>query len=815
MKQIKVIGGTLLALLLAGCSDEIDTGGRMPVSGEEVAFGTYVRGFEDTGVKTRTIYGVPDGESVEQYSKLTIDWVKGDQVRVYSPEAESGFQWADYTIAEGEAGSDATKYYLTKEGETGVRWGQTNQTHHFYAFYPTNIGRDDKYQPITGLQQTTTVKAFIPVAQEHGELFTWEEGKQPGNVDLPDGWKLIRPDMTYAMMAGHGVWDPSSGDDKVTINFKPLVTVVDVVVNGPAAGQPDMQVYYVSVRSKTQPIVGDFSCTIDANGNTTFGDMDTEVTGDNNIATISCMYEGENGQPTPVTLSAGQKLTLKFFLLPRGIKASELSVSVQVQNGRTLTQNLIPEGSGADDRNLLQGEIVRVITPNLEMPATSNWMSLIGDNVLFTELSLPGSRHSYTGDLYRSTNHDIDYDTGVMQFYQALNVTDGSAGEETQFDMGIRAFDMKIYNDYSETNGYDYVYAGGDPVGDLTLQQVLTNLKGKLEASPTEACVVFLNYVSPPGTAEWTQRVETAVQRWSYQNPNTLMKISESTTMGDMRGKMAVIINIPDGTTVTSEVVNYISNFNTTAECSVQTTTMNGSTPLHMQSGERVNNPQITSDNTGMYAIDGANGLVPYYISKRQYETPGTSGDLLQYKEDKMKELFTRMRNNPDKGLYLNDLGGFCVTKTTESTGFVNAGVRTCEERQVMWWTEKYWTEANYTNYAYYPDPTKYTFYGSTEPSNPNVGDTWFHVQSENAEWGQGGNTVAFAQEFNQRAMTAIYEMVNEGRVPLGVVLTNFAGSEQVEIDGRNYDVYGETLPSIIMSNNFMFTLDTKEGTGN
>lgn len=63
--------------------------------------------------------------------------------------------------------------------------------------------------------------------------------------------------------------------------------------------------------------------------------------------------------------------------------------------------------------------------------------------------------------------------------------------------------------------------------------------------------------------------------------------------------------------------------------------------------------------------------------------------------------------------------------------------------------------------------------------------------------------------------MTAIYEMVNEGRVPLGVVLTNFAGSEQVEIDGRNYDVYGETLPSIIMSNNFMFTLDTKEGTGN
>lgn len=804
MKQIRIIGGTLLVLLfMASCSDELNTSGEMPVSGEEIAFGTHLQEFEEPSVKTRTIYGVPEGESVEEYSRLTIKWVEGDQVRVYSPQAETGFQWADYTIAEENIGGDATSYYLKKDGETGVRWGETNQTHHFYAFYPTNIGRDDKYQPITGLQTSTTVKATIPVAQEHGELFTWKD--QPGNVNLPEGWKLIRPDMTYAMMAGYGVWNPSSGNDIVTIDFKPLVTVVDVVVNGPASGQPDMQVYYVSVRSKTQPIVGDFSCTIDESGNTTFDDMDTEATGDNNIATINCMYEGENGQPTPVTLSAGEKLTLKFFLLPRDIKASDLSVSVQVQNGRTLTQSLIPEGSSMQDKNLLQGQIVRVVTPNLRMPETSNWMSLIGDNVLFTELSLPGSRHSYTGDLYRSSSHNVDYETGVMQFYQALNVTDQVQGEETQFDMGIRAFDMKIYYN----GGIDKVYAGGSQVGNLTLQQVLTNLKGKLEASPTEACVVFLNYVSPPGEYDWTQRMKTAVQEWGRQNPNTLMKISESTTMGDMRGKIAVVINVPDDTPVSASEVNYISNFNMTAECSVQTITMNGSMPLHLQSGERVNNPQITSDNTGMFAIDGVNGLIPYYLSKRMYETPGTSGDLLLNKEEKMKELFARMRNNPDGGLYLNDLGGFCVTKTTESTGFAYAGIKTYHKRG-RW---GYWSEANYVNYACYPESC--TYYGSTEPLNPSNGDTWFDIQKEDTEWGQGGNTVAFAQEFNQRAMTAIYEMVNEGRVPMGVVLSNFAGSEQVEIDGNTYDVYGETLPSLIMSNNFMFTLDTNGETGN
>ncbi|WP_308755764.1 hypothetical protein [uncultured Bacteroides sp.] len=813
MKQIKIIGGTLLALLLAGCSDEIDTGDKMPVSGEEVAFGTYLQGFEEPEPTTRTIYGVPDGSDVENYDELTIKWVEGDQVRVYSPQAETGFQSADYTIAKGTAGTDATSYYLTKDGETGVRWGNTNQEHHFYAFYPTNIGHENKYQPITGLQSSTTVMANIPVAQEHGELFTWEDGKQPGNVDLPTGWKLIRPDMTYAMMAGHGVWTPSSNDDKVTIKFKPLVTVVDVVINGPASGQPDMKIYYVSVRSKTQPIVGNFSCTINENGNTTFDDMETEVTGDNNIATINCMYKDANGQPTPVTLKTNEKLTLKFFLLPRNIMASDLSVSVQVQNGRTLTQSLIPEGSDMKDRDLAQGKIVRVVTPNLTIPETSNWMSLIGDNVLFTELSLPGSRHSYTGDLYRSSSHNISYDSDIMQFYQALNVTDKVGDEETQFDMGIRAFDLKIYNDNNQ--GINYVYAGGGVVGSLTLEEVLDNLKEKLQVSSKEACVVFLNYVSPPGKSDWTNRVVHAVENWD-RTKSTLMQINANTTMNDMRGKIAVVVNVPDDTPVSSSVVNYIHNFNSSAECAILNTQLNGNLPLHMQSGERMNNPQITSDPTNTYAIHGTAGLIPYYLDQKIKQGDTTSGDLLQEKENLMTQLFQQMRDG-QQGLYLNDLAGFCVVKHHESTGYVNARMRTFHKGSGLF-DPDYWEGLmnRYQMYCYCPQAN---YYGTSEPSDPQDNATWFQIESgddgDHSELGQGGNTVVFAQEFNQRAMTAIYEMVNEGRVPLGVVLTNFAGSEQVEIDGRNYDVYGETLPSIIMSNNFMFTLDTKEGTGN
>lgn len=794
MKRTKFIYGTLLVLVAAGCSDEIDTRGKMPVSGEEIAFGTHLQDFEKPNATTRTIYGVPDNESVESYSELTIKWVEGDQVRVYSPQASEGFQSADYTIAETNTGDNASKFYLVKNGETGVRWGNASDTHHFYAFYPTNIGRDDKSQPIEGLQTSPIVQATIPVAQEHGELFTWEN--PPSNVTLDKGWKLIRPDMTYAMMAGHGIWTPSTNDNTVTLNFKPLVTVVDVVINGPKDGETPMDVYFVSIRSKTQPIVGDFTCKINENGTVEFSNMEETVTSDNNIATINCQYKDkETGMNTPVKLSSGEKLTLKFFLLPRKIQASDLSVSVHVNSGRILTQNLVPEGSNLD-RPLAQGEIVRVVTPNLKMPETSNWMSLIGDNVLFTQLSLPGSKYSYTGDLYKDSNHNFNEDSDIMQFYQSLNVADNNSqtNEETQFDKGIRAFEAKI----KPNNGIYNIYAGGKEVGNLTLKSVLNTFKRKLNASDKEAIVFFLGYVDPPQDyRDWVNGVASEIDDWAKTNKDILKRINASTTMDDMRGKIAIVMNIPGDYPPSSQNVNYILNYNTSAESKIVSGQLNSSLPLYMQSGERMNNPRITSD-PNTYAIHGDDGLIPYFLDKKIKYEEAISGDLLGEKYNMMLELFNQMRKGQD-GLYLNDLGGFCVVKHKDSVGWVDGKVKT--KKKYRWESSSLFTR------TYYICP-EVDYYGGTEP-DAEIGETWFDIENDKSIMGQGGNTIVFAQEFNKLASDALYDMVNQGRVPLGVVLLNFAGENQVEMNGQNYEVYGETLPSLIMSNNFMFPLET------
>jgi|GEM_PF-1563480 lipoprotein len=824
MKQLTLLAGALLAIGFTACSDDLDVKREVPVTGEEVAFGTSLRNFETP--QSRTIYGVPDGEDVNNYESLTINWVKGDKVRVYSPQATPGFQYADYVIDEATEGGNA-HYFLVKDShnDAGVRWGDVSQLHHFYAFYPTNINRNN-YTPIKGLgdgqtANNMTVEAEIPVAQEHGELVeAGPDGKDVGNVFLPANWKLIRPDMTYAIMAGYGTWNPKTNPDKnVTINFKPIVTVVDVVVNGPADGANALDVYRVTINSKKTPIVGKFTAQFDEEGNVTFGGMPETITENNNMATINCQY---NGMPTK--LGPGEKLTLKFFLLPRNIDASELSVTVQINEGRVLTKSLIP-GLGEDevtDKNPLdQGKIVRVWTPNLTVPASSNWMSSIPDNVLFSQLSLPGSKHSYTGDLYNKAVNggQIDENAGIMQYYQSIYVTDGNG--DTQFDKGIRAFDLKIYNNEGNAwSGYpNYVYAGAGKVNDLTIGDVLDNLKKQMDESDSrdEACVVMLNYVSPPEISTWLSRLEQGLNDWNNSNQGTLVRIDPAkTTMGDMRGKIAVIINVPNNTTGRNyNFVNYIYGFSSSVQnIELQDLKLNDNQSVRMQNLYQVNNPDFeTATAASPYAFRAGAGLVPYYITEKVAldGKPSTYYDLIGRKEEMMNELFNEMRTESYSSLVINDLAGFCVTKNAESTGSAECGLQTWTN--VGTWIDRYeWRGDLSTVYDFgstqIDQNNSADFKWNQTPSGQQEGDTWFKLGGSR-DLGQGGNTVAFARMFNQRALDAVYNMVENGRVPLGIVLMNFAGTDKVKINNTDREVWGNQLPSTVMSNNFMFSLKT------
>ena len=790
-----VLVGACLAMLFAGCSDDdmVKKTTVFPVSGDEVMFGTRTAQFSEG--KSRTVYGLPEGADINNFTELTISWIAGDEVRVYSPEAEEGYKTADYDVLQD---ADSKEFYLQKQGMNGVHWGDeetlstTGQS--FYAFYPLATGRDGSQAstPIEGLVTDTKVTATIPVAQERGELLTSDN--TPAITD--PNWKIIAPNMTYAMMAGTGKWTSDNENDNVTLNFKPLVTVLDVIVNGPESNS--YSVAQVLVQSKNQPIVGRFTYDV-ATGE--FSDMPAQGTSQNRTASVDCMVPDESGVPTAIKLASGEKLNVKFFLLPRDIKASELSVS----------------------------EIVRVFTPKLNPANVNNWMSRIGDDVLFaSQLSIPGTKHSFTYRTFGSESGDYDAEHDIMQSFQSIDI-------DNQFDAGIRAFDVKV----STGSGYGIqIYSGTENIEPLT--NFLDALKTKLMTASTECAVVAINFVDwGDSQSEWLRKLCAEINNWnSRQGQNSygeqwLQLINSQTTMGDMRQRIGIIVHSPEANPQVYDNISIIGGYST----SVQNTSLVNYSFVRgdnvwIQNLLQVNNPEI---NVGTH--NGA-GLTPYFITEAVGKGEATSYDLIDTKLDLIDQLLNTIRQQGTNNLYVNDLGGFCVVNTREwhdgtwpweegswkdtydSTGSATWYSYTARS---SWGGELTWseTESGTTNdYANIPNSENYSYYtekrptDNQAPASPEASQnaTWLYVDATNSQRGQGGNNALLAEKINPQALTKIYNMVDEGRAPLGVVYMNFAGTDKVIMGGHPYNVYGTQLPAIIISNNFKFALETKSG---
>lgn len=803
MKKTKFLIGACLAFTLAGCSDDdiIKTEITLPVSGDEITFGANTEQF--SRATSRTIYGEPD--DYEDYNELSIKWQPGqDQVRVYSPDASDECRSADYTVQE-DASASTPAYYLQKNGEIGVRWGNTNTDHDFYAFYPLTV--DDGTggtANIGGLQNNTTVSATIPVAQERGNISTQING---GTT-----WKIVAPNMTYAMMAGRGTWQAGT-DKNVSLNFKPIVLVLDVVIT--ANDDMNYKVLGVSVRSKTQPIVGSFTYDIaDDKFNYTSPSSD-----DNTLAYVDCQENGE-----ALELNPHEKLNVKFFLLPRDIKAGELTVSVLLENGQTLRQALVPGGEATDGADLIHGQIIKVRTPKINPAQTSNWMSMIGNDVLFaSQLSLPGTKHSYTYQLYNgplayeSSNYNASND--MMQTFQTLDI-------DQQFEAGVRAFDIKLIGENAN------IYVSTHTLS-LTIGDMLDDLQKKLDAAPSEFVIVSINYVDARlSPQQWLNAICTAIDNWSEGHRRTdnpkdgstlndgdhdyFREIVSTTTVGAMRHGIGIMIYYPPtgGTpSLTSDHVNVMSYYDTSVQntslVEYDITSSRGTGHVTIQNLQQMNNPEQSR--------------YPYFITEQYALGTATSMNLIQTKKDLISSLFTLSRNNNATGgtqrtnnLYVNDLGGFCVVDNNESTGWAEGRIYTSTKHSFIdtWYSWDSWGSSTITDCTDY----NYVFTSSRDVDVPdasadNVDQTYVVLTDRtNSQLGQGGNNALAAEEINGEAGNLIYNLVNDGRTPLGVVYMNFAGTNEVQFD-RTYKVNGVRLPSLIMSNNFKFALATSSDT--
>ena len=797
MKRFEILLFSIPLCMMSGCVEEnLEQKPFDPtVSEGEVAFGASVE-LQDTPA-TKTVYGEPS--DYNNYSSLEINWLADqDQVRVYCPQAsDNSVKSADYTVRSFAEGN-VTRYYLKKNAHSAIQWGNLAQTHEFYSFYPLTV---DGGSAITGLQSDTKVSATIPVAQEKGQIRTITKNGET--------WKIVTPNMSYAMMVGHGTWNPGM-EQNVTMTYEPVVLVLDVVVN---AGDTRYNILGVSVRSENQPIVGSFTYDV-ATSEFAYTSSSSDS---NTLAWVDCQEEGR-----ALALESGQKLNVKFFLLPQNINAKELTVSVLLENGQTLRQRLVPDGN--PDVELIHGNIIKVRTPKLNPAQTSNWMSMIDDDVLFaSQLSLPGSKHSYSYELYDSERYNYNANTDRMQTYQTLNISE-------QYDAGIRAFDIKL--DYY--NGNVVLYVGGQPTS-IRFESMLDEIKTKLDAVPSEFVIIAINYVERGSAQNWLNAICNVVDTWSRSYPRSdnpedgttlndgdsdyFREVISTTTVGVMRHGIGIMIHCPSdlgaNPTTSSTNVNLIANYGTGLQTThlseLDITSSRGQGHIFLQDLQQLNNPTLT----GYPEV----GLCPYFITE-DHHLEGASLNLIQTKMNLIEELFTESRTNNATGgtqrtnnLYVNDVSGYCVVNDSEllSTGYATSYY---QEYDYADWDVGHWGRLDWRDRAEsiidYGVTLNYTYQSGDNPTNPQEGETKFvRVSDDGSSRSEGGNNALAAQYLNEDVGNMIYDLVNEGRTPLGVVYMNFAGVDEVEFGGIRYHVSGVRLPSLIMSNNFKFSLAT------
>ena len=503
----------LLALNLAGCTDDDMPGNKPLPEGVEFNFGARV---ESKSGETRTYYD-PTDEANPDATAWKIFWnyeAPLDHIYIYSPEAAEGFKQASYTV-------NATKDLdepapVTKDGETGVRTGAA-ASYNFYAMYPASAVK-------AGSGNGTSLSATMPVEQIASTTETMN--------DDAVGEFQTTADMNCALMiAKETGYTPTTGNQgKVQLQFDPFATMMDITVNGTDANtQANVRVTSVIIEADA-PIAGDF--TYDYNSETfTFG-----ANASNSIS-VETLFADANGNKVGVPMGNNSTLRVRAFMIPNPAVKS-LKVKVVTSQAKTMTKTL--EMGKFQPKQIHFVKLPKIDVDNLKLDYTI-WLSQLDENIYLSELSLPGSALAF------NYLHSDDY-----MKTQTKTLTE-------QFNAGARVFQCHV-NIINQTSSID-----GDPtsvgIADSQGQSVSKpgggywTLGDVLKALHTEMSGIHRDEFCVLTISDWIANVNADELSALYNRLKVVLDnaasqglvatgITPNTTIGDVKGKVIIKVQL-------------------------------------------------------------------------------------------------------------------------------------------------------------------------------------------------------------------------------------------------------------------------------
>ena len=509
----------MFAVLASSCKDMLNPEEIEKANpGDEVVFGAALPG------NTKTVYGE------ETSSGFPIYWVNGDKVRVASPQCLSGRNSAEYQIAvDGDKQNYATS--MTKTGEAGVQWGADSPAD-FYSIYPSSASTALEVSG-DGVTTTLHVDATQFASTTDNGTSYYAQPAEMGNVVM------------YAKTAG-----VESGST-VELHYTPFSTVLEFEINASnevvAGKQTKITIQTLTLTApEGTTIAGDFGFTFPT-GESTTPSIEAAAGGSNAIT----MHFLVNNQYTTVLSTTKTTLKAKMCLMPISGVKSILGWTIAVNTSAgTFTKTIKDSDLTGKNTALAPGQVHKIILPTLSYASQEwvysldSWIPTLPDytNIYLSELSLPGAWYAGSDEAYQATSNITTlWNAGVRAFAVECRTSSGHYSGTPEY--------LCISGTGKNTSLADWYYGG------TNITTVLASIKTALASHTDEYAVLVLSYADggddghrAEDHAYFLQGVANALSGYTdivYSGP-----ITKNTTIGDVKGKLIVKVNIDKDLTI-------------------------------------------------------------------------------------------------------------------------------------------------------------------------------------------------------------------------------------------------------------------------
>lgn len=387
---------------------------------------------------------------------ISMAWGATDQVTIYSPDAKSATSESLTCTPTSENPAKAT--YET----SNMMWSDKTE-HAFYAVYPAATFSSD-----------LSLALSLPTIQTETN-------------SVPD------LSMTYMLStgkAGKATFDP------INLAFEPAYSLLDITFTATET----VTISRIVVSSTDgSPVAGKYSVKYD--GNDWVYTPDTEPT--NISSRLAVQINGKDG----MTVASGAEAHFHALLMP--LEYNGLKVDLLTPDGKVI-EKVETSTTFAPSRRY---EIAYKDLPALSTCGTTygKWMDYIPDNVLVSDLSMPGS-------------HDAATSTISSSSYQCQSKTIAD-----QLNNGVRIFDLR-------PAGETLTLYHSDKSTGITLEEALQSIVSYMELNKSEGCVVFIKNEGDNWNTH-KQKLTDLLQKFTANTVEYTTKL----TVGQLRGKIFVL----------------------------------------------------------------------------------------------------------------------------------------------------------------------------------------------------------------------------------------------------------------------------------